>query len=51
MLNQIGGAAGPVAAGAIYDKTGSYQLAFITFLILFILATACAFLIRKPKSM
>lgn len=51
MINQIGGAAGPVAAGAIYDNTGSYHLAFIIFLILFILATACALLIRKPKSM
>lgn len=51
MINQIGAAAGPVAAGAIYDNTGSYQLAFIIFLILFILATVCALLIRQPKSM
>jgi nitrate/nitrite transporter NarK len=51
MLNQLGGAAGPVAAGAIYDRTGSYQPAFNAFLVLFSLAVAVALFIRKPKAM
>lgn len=42
-------AIGPIIAGAIYDTTGRYHLAFIIFLVLYAVALLLALLIRPPK--
>ncbi len=42
-------AAGPVVAGAIYDKAGSYWPAFILITIVTFVGLFCAFLARPPK--
>jgi cyanate permease len=42
-------AAGPVVGGAIYDRAGSYSLAFIIITIVTVIGLICAFLARPPK--
>lgn len=42
-------AAGPVIAGAIYDNTGTYTLAFIILTVATSIGLICAFLSRPPR--
>jgi MFS family permease len=49
MAQNIGNAVGPVFAGNIFDNTGSYHQAFITFLIMFAIAVPTALAIRRPR--
>ena len=44
----LGGAAGPVVAGAMYDKTGSYFLAFLLCVVVFLVGATAAFVTTKP---
>ena len=45
----IGGAIGPVLTGAIFDITGSYQLAFLILLVLAIIGMILAVLLKPVK--
>ena len=49
MFNMLGSSIGPLFAGYIFDVRGSYYVAFVTFLILYILTLAATLLIRQPK--
>ena len=42
-------AAGPAIAGAIYDTTGTYTIAFIVITFVTLIGLICAFLARPPK--
>ena len=44
-----GGALGPLFAGAVYDRTGSYDVAFATYALLNTLAFAALFLVRDER--
>jgi sugar phosphate permease len=44
----LGGAAGPVVAGAMYDKTGSYFLALLLCVVVFLVGATTAFVTTKP---
>ena len=44
----LGGAAGPVVAGAMYDKTGSYLLAFLSCTGVFLIGAVAAFVTTEP---
>ena len=44
----LGGAAGPVIAGAMYDSTGSYFLAFLLCVGVFLIGAAAAFVTTEP---
>ena len=44
----LGGAAGPVIAGAMYDSTGSYFLAFLLCVGVFLIGAAAAFITTEP---
>jgi len=44
----LGGAAGPVVMGAMYDKTGSYFLAFLLCVVVFLVGATAAFVTTKP---
>ncbi len=44
----IGGAIGPVAAGALYDRTGDYFLAFLSCVGVFLAGAGAAFVTREP---
>ncbi len=39
---------GPVFAGLVYDRTGSYQIAFMSFIVALLVGTVFVFLSRKP---
>jgi cyanate permease len=41
---------GPVFAGLVYDRTGSYQIAFTSFIVALLVGTAFVFLARRPPS-
>ncbi len=43
------GAAGPVAMNAVYDLTGSYHPAFISIIVLFLIASFLIWVVRPPK--
>ncbi|MBM4259064.1 MAG: MFS transporter [Deltaproteobacteria bacterium] len=45
----IGGAVGPVAAGAMYDSTGNYGIAFLSCLGLFLAGAMIAFVTVEPQ--
>lgn len=45
----LGWGAGPYVTGYIFDKTGSYNSAFIAFLIATLLATVLIMLVRRPR--
>jgi len=45
----LGGAIGPVMTGRIFDVTGSYQLAFIIFIILSVVALTVVSLLKPPS--
>ncbi len=44
----LGGATGPLLAGAIFDNSGSYQWAFRICLMLLVLAIICSVALRRP---
>jgi cyanate permease len=44
-----GGALGPIFAGAVFDRLGSYQLAFGTFAFLNLLALLALFGLRRES--
>lgn len=44
----LGGAAGPVVAGAMYDSTGSYFLAFLLCVGVFLIGAVAAFVTTEP---
>ncbi len=45
-----GGALGPIFAGFVHDRTGSYDLAFATFAVLNLLAVGALFLLRDERA-
>jgi sugar phosphate permease len=45
----LGGAVGPVVAGAIYDSTGSYQWAFFLFIAVLLVGTSAAWAATEPS--
>ncbi len=49
LIYSVGSIAGPIYAGYIYDVTQSYQIAFITFIVLYALAGITFFFARRPK--
>jgi MFS family permease len=44
----FGGAIGPIVTGYIFDKTDSYSLAFLIFILLSAVALVLSFFVRKP---
>ena len=48
-VTQVGTAIGPLLAGYIFDATASYNLAFIIFLITYLLAIISILFARRPK--
>lgn len=46
----IGGALGPVAAGVVFDATGTYRIVFITLIFLSLAGTAVAWMLKNPPS-
>ena len=49
LIFHFGMALGPWAAGRIFDVTGSYQWAFISFLAAYVLATVAVLAVRQPS--
>lgn len=47
----IGGAAGPLLGGYVYDRVGSYYLSFVLAAFALILAFGLTFLLRKPADL
>jgi MFS family permease len=45
----LGGAVGPVVAGALYDRTGSYFMAFLSCTGVFLIGAVAAFVTMKPR--
>lgn len=45
----IGGAIGPVVAGALYDKTGNYLIAFLSCAGVFLVGAGAAFVTKEPR--
>lgn len=45
----FGGAVGPVVAGALYDRTGSYSLAFKSCIVVFLIGAMAAFVTKEPR--
>jgi MFS family permease len=41
---------GPIFAGLVYDSTGSYQIAFMSFIVALLVGTVFVFLSRRPPS-
>ncbi|MFC1940535.1 MFS transporter [Chloroflexota bacterium] len=50
LVYAVGIIAGPIYAGYIYDITRSYQVAFVTFIVLYSLAVVIFFFARPPRS-
>jgi len=50
LIHSFGSATGPLFAGYMFDNTGSYQLAFTIFLVLYIVTVATALAVRRPKA-
>jgi MFS family permease len=48
LINNIGGALGPLLAGCIYDATGSYQAAIVIFFLLFAVSIPLILIVKKP---
>jgi MFS family permease len=46
----LGGVAGPIFAGYMYDVTDSYRIAFYTFVVLILLSGLTFLFVRPPKS-
>ena len=49
LVFNVGGAAGPLWAGYLFDTTGSYQWAFIAFIILFLIAIPAMLFVKRPN--
>ena len=49
-LQTVGAVIGPVAAGAIYDATRSYQMAFVGFAVAALIGMACLLAARPPRA-
>ena len=49
LVYAVGVITGPVYAGYIYDTTQSYQVAFITFIVVYSLAGITLFFARRPR--
>ena len=45
----LGGVAGPIFAGYVYDVTDSYRIAFYTFMVLVLLSGLTFLFVRPPK--
>ena len=43
------GAGGPVVAGAIFEATGAYQLAFMVLIVFLVVGGVCSFSARPPR--
>jgi MFS family permease len=50
LLQAIGGAAGPLLGGYMFDTTNTYYWAFIIFLCLYAIAIPAVLAVRRPKS-
>jgi len=50
LIHVSGSSTGPLTTGLIFDATGSYNLAFTIFLILYIVAIGLILVVRRPKS-
>ena len=44
----VGGAIGPIVAGSIFDMTGSYQLAFVLFIVLTLIGLLAVLILKMP---
>ena len=51
LFQNLGMATGPLMAGYTYDTMNSYQLAFVIFLALFVVAILAMLAVRHPKSL
>jgi len=51
LSQNIGTSTGPLMAGYMYDATGSYQWAFIIFIILYAIAIPTILAVRRPKAL
>ena len=49
LVYAVGIITGPIYAGYIYDVTQSYQVAFVTFIVLYALAAITFVFARRPK--
>jgi len=49
-IQDIGGAAGPLTAGYMYDTMNTYHWVFILFLVAFVIALLTILVLRRPKS-
>ncbi|MFC2016732.1 MFS transporter, partial [Chloroflexota bacterium] len=49
LIYSVGMMGGPIYAGYVYDVTQSYQIAFITFIVIYFLASIIFFFARRPK--
>jgi len=45
----VGSAVGPLAAGRMYDASGTYDLVFVVFLVLFVVSIATILVTRRPS--
>jgi MFS family permease len=50
LLQAVGGAAGPLFSGYMFDTTNTYYLTFIIFLCLYAIAIPAVLLVHRPKS-
>jgi MFS family permease len=51
LLQAVGGAAGPLFSGYMFDATNTYYWTFIIFLCLYAVAIPAVLLVRRPKSL
>jgi predicted MFS family arabinose efflux permease len=50
LIHVSGSSTGPLVTGLIFDATKKYDLAFIIFIILYVIAIGLILVIRRPKS-
>jgi sugar phosphate permease len=50
IFNTLGGSTGPLFAAYIHDTQGTYQTAFVTFAVMYVIAIVTTVLTRRPKS-
>lgn len=49
LFQQLGSAVGPLVAGILYDKMGSYSTVFVAFIVMCLLSIACISMVRNTK--
>jgi nitrate/nitrite transporter NarK len=49
MLHMVGSATGPAITGFIYDVTGSYQIAFMLFISVYVVSIPIMLAVRSPR--